>query len=221
MDGQFAGIISFFIYLFFFGWLGLRRGVTREIIVFATALVGWLVTSERGYIVVNVANIGAASLEFAKAGGFNGSTEEAFTALTNAPLLVTDETQSSFLYLVWVGGVLLMYLLTNMMIPDKRSKSNVWSMLIGMLNGLFFALIFLPGLSTLFSSGASEMEAQGSMDLMGMIETGGLLLFDAFSSIWKAITPLGPNGILILGTCVLVLVAISISGGSRAKTPDR
>ncbi len=221
MDGQFAGLMSFFIYLFFFGWLGLRRGVTREVIVFLTALIGWVITSQRGYIVVNVANISAASLEFAKAGGFSGSSEEAFAALTNAPLLVTVETQSSFLYLVWVGGVIFMYFFTHMVIPDSRSKSNGWSLLIGMMNGLFFALIFLPGLSTLFTGGGSEMQAQDSMDLMSMVQAGGQLLFDAASGIWQAIYPFGPNSMLIIVTGVLVLFALSISGGSRAKKSDR
>lgn len=217
MDGQYAGLLSFVIYLFFFGWLGRRRGVARELIVFVTALFGWLIMSQRGYIVVNMANIGAASLEFARAGGFNGNTEEAFMALANAPLLVTAETQSSFLYLTWVGSVIFMYLFTNLVIPDGKSKGNGWSILFGMLNGLFFAIIFLPGLSTLFSGEEAESGAQQSMDLVGVAEQGGILVLEGFSGLWDAITPLGPNGVLILVTAVLVLVAISVTGGARAK----
>jgi len=218
MDGQFAGLISFVIYLLFFGWLGRRRGVTREIIVFLTALLGWFVMSQKGNIVVNVANIGAASLEFAKAGGFSGSTEEAFTALTSAPTLVTAETESSFLYLVWVGAVIFIYLCTNMIIPDEKSKGNGWSIIVGMLNGLFFAIIFLPGLATLFDTDDVSTQVQDNMDLVGMVEQGGSLLADGFTSIWESITPLGPNGVLILITGVLVLAAISITGGARAKS---
>ena len=218
MDGQVAVLVSFLIYLGFFGWLGWRRGVTRELIVFLAALLGWLVLQQRGEIVVNIANLMGAGLDFAQAGGFDGSEEEAFAALVNAPNLVPADSQTAFIYLIWVVGVIVVYLGTTWIIPDDKSKSNGWSILLGMLNGLFFAIIFLPGMAALFSSSDSAPETQESMDLLGMLGQGLQLLWDGVVAVWNIITPLGPTGVLLLVTGVLVLAAVSIRSSAKAKS---
>jgi succinate dehydrogenase hydrophobic anchor subunit len=218
MNGQVAILLSFVVYLTFFGWLGWRRGVTRELIVFLAALLGWLALQQRGETIVNMANLMAAGLDFARAGGFSGSQEEAFAALASAPSLVTSDTQNVFLYVIWVAGVILIYLGTNWIIADYKSRSNGWSILLGMLNGLFFAIIFLPGMFALFSAEGTVPESEEGVDLLGMLGKGLQLVWDGIVAAWNLITPFGPTGVLVLVTGVLVVAALSIRNSAKAKS---
>lgn len=218
MNGQLAVLISFVVYLGFFAWLGWRRGVTRELIVFLSAALGWFALQQRGDTVVNIANLMGAGLDFARAGGFSGSEEEAFQALVNAPNLVPADSQTAFLYMLWVVIVILIYLGTTWIVPDNKSKSNGWSLLLGMANGLFFAIIFLPGMAALLSPEESVAETQESLELLGMLGRGLEIVWDGVVAGWDLITPMGPTGVLILVTAILVLAAFSIRGGAKAKS---
>src|SRR3954453_6650696 len=100
--GEFAIIVSFIIYLVFFGWLGWRRGARREITVFLIALIAWLLLQQEGGAVVNMANLSGAAVTFAQSGGFTGNVQQAFTAIQSAPHLVKDEARVSFLFILWV-----------------------------------------------------------------------------------------------------------------------
>src|SRR5687767_11630809 len=103
MTTQAAIIISFIIYVVFFGWLGWRRGARREITVFLIALVAWIVLQQEADTVVNVANLGGAAVTFATSGGFSGSQEDAFAAISSAPALVGDDVRTPFLFVLWVA----------------------------------------------------------------------------------------------------------------------
>ena len=218
MTGQVAILISLLIYLTIFGWLGWRRGFARELTVAIVAVIGLLVLQQRGDILVSMANLMAAGLQFAREGGFTGNAEEAFSALANAPQWVTAETQEAFLYVVWVAAFIIAYLLTSWAIPDKKSEKNGWAIILGVLNGFFFAMVFLPSLGALFSPEDSETELNASMDLVSMLGRGVQLLWDAVVAIWGLIAPLGSVGILILLTGILVIAAMSIRSGAKAKS---
>ena len=142
--------LSFILYLAFFGWLGYRRGLLRESIVAITAVLSYIVLPERGAIVITFANLTSAAVDFATAGGFTGSEEEAIKALMSADKLVTPATQDRFLYLVWVGIVVATFLITMLWVPKGDESNNGWAILVGMLNAFFFAIIAIPGLAALF-----------------------------------------------------------------------
>ncbi len=222
MTGQVAILISLFIYLTFFGWLGWRRGFTRELVVAIIALLGWIALEQRGDIIVSMANLMVAGLDFARNGGFTGNAEEAFTALSSAPAWVNAEMQADFLYVVWVVAFILAYLITGWAIPDKKSEKNGWAILLGILNGFFFAMVFLPSLGALFSSGDSagdiDVNVDVSMNLFSLIGRGAELLWDMVLGLWGLISPLGSVGILIILTGILVLAAMSIRGDAKAKS---
>src|SRR4051812_31927417 len=101
--GEFAIIVSFIIYLVFFGWLGWRRGARREITVFLIALIAWLLLQQESDAVVNMANLGGAAVTFARTGGFTGNVQQAFAAINAAPHIVTDDSRVSFLFVLWVA----------------------------------------------------------------------------------------------------------------------
>lgn len=213
-------ILSFIIYLTFFGWLGWRRGARREIIVFVVALLGILLMREQGDMLVNIANLGAAAIVFARAGGFNGNTEDALAALTGADRVVTDTTRQSYLFMLWLAIFVLAYILTNTWVEDKLSKRNGWAILFGVLNGLFFAIAFLPSLVTLFVSDGTTTAASPNLelDLGAMLSGAGQLLWNGISGIWTVVSSFGSLGLLILLTLLLVLAATSIRGGAKAKS---
>jgi hypothetical protein len=220
MTSQVAIIISFIIYLVFFGWLGWRRGARREITVFLIALIGWLLLQQEGDIVVNIANLGGAALTFATEGGFTGSQQDALAAISDAPALVSDDARTSFLFLVWVALFVGSYALTNVMVEDKNSHSNGWAILFGILNGLFFAVAFGPSLVALFAPGGEfTVVDDDGLNLSGLLAGGLQLIWDGISSLWGVVSAAGNLGLVILLTLFLVLAATTIrGGGARAKT---
>lgn len=215
MTGQAAVVISFLIYLAFFSWLGWRRGARREIIVFLIALVAWILLQEQGDIVVSMANLGGAAITFAREGGFSGDTQAAFAALSSAPQLVGAEGRQPFIFLVWVATFVTTYILTNVMVEDKNSARNGWAILVGMLNGLFFAAAFVPSLVALFGGESTIPTASDNMNFLGLLGGGLRLLGSAIGSLWGLIESAGSLGLLLLLTAVLLLTAMSIKAPAR------
>lgn len=219
MNGEAAIILSFIIYLAFFGWLGWRRGAKREIIVFCVALLGWLLMQEQGDVFVNIANLMGAAFAFARAGGFSGSAEEALAALGGADRLVTDSGRQAYLFMLWLAVFVLTYILTNTMVEDKNSKRNGWAILFGVLNGLFFALAFLPSLIAMFVPEGSTTNGTDVEFNLATVLSGGLrLLWNGITGMWTMVLSFGSLGLLIMLTLLLVLAASSIRGGAKAKS---
>jgi hypothetical protein len=218
MTGQVVTIISFVIFLAFFGWLGWRRGARREIIVFIVALAGWLVLQEMGDVFVNIANLGAAAFTFATAGGFSGSQEEALAALTGAEPLITADNRQAYLYVLWLTLFVITYILTNNMVEDKRSPRNGWAVLFGVLNGLFFALAFVPSMAAIFTPDGDLPTADEDFTFFTILANGLSILWEGLSGLWDLVENLGSLGMLVLLTLLLVLVANTIRGGAKAKS---
>jgi hypothetical protein len=219
MTGEAAIIISFIIYLAFFGWLGWRRGARRELTVFLIALVAWLLLQQEGDMIINIANLGGAAITFAQEGGFTGNQEDALAAIGSAPALVAEEARTSFLFVAWVAIFVGSYILTNTMIEDKKSLHNGWAILFGILNGLFFAVAFGPSLVALFAPGGEfTIVDEEGLNLSGLLGGGLQLIWDGISSLWGVVTSAGNLGLVILLTLLLVLAATTIKGGAKAKT---
>jgi len=217
--GEFAVIVSFIIYLVFFGWLGWRRGARREITVFLIALVAWLLLQQEGDIVVNMANLAGAAVTFLKTGGFSGDTQAAFAAINAAPHVVNDEARVTFLFVVWVAIFVGTYALTNVMILDKQSHSNGWAILFGLLNGLFFAVAFGPSLVALLSpNGQFTVVDDNGLQLSELLKSGLQMIWDGISNLWALILSGGNLALVTILTLLLVLAASTIRGGAKAKT---
>jgi hypothetical protein len=214
-----AIIISFVIYMVFFGWLGWRRGARREITVFLIALVAWLLLQQEGDTIVSIANLGGAAVTFAREGGFTGNQQDAFSAITNAPALVNDDGRTSFLFVLWIALFVGSYALSNMMIEDKNSQRNGWAILFGVLNGLFFAVAFGPSLVALYApDGEFTVVDDDGLNLSGLLSGGLQMVWDGISSLWGVVTSAGNLGLVLLLTLLLVLAATTIRGGAKAKT---
>jgi hypothetical protein len=212
MTGEVSVVVSFLIYLSFFGWLGWWRGARRELIVFIVAVLSWIVLYERGDMVVSIANLGRAGINFAQAGGFGGSQQDAFAALTGASPWITAEGREPFLFVLWAAILVITYLLTGWLVDRKFSRQNGWAVLLGMLNGLIFAIAFLPSLTTIFSPTETTFTAGSGYGLFNVFRAGFQLLWEGITSLLAAIFTLGPMALLVLVTLLLVLAATSIRG---------
>jgi len=217
--GEFAIIVSFIIYLVFFGWLGWRRGARREITVFLIALIAWLLLQQEGGAVVNMANLSGAAVTFAQSGGFTGNVQQAFTAIQSAPHLVKDEARVSFLFILWVIIFVATYAFSNVMIEDKQSHRNGWAILFGLLNGLFFAVAFGPSLVALLSPNGQFTVVDDKGLKLSELFTGGLqMIWDGISNLWGLVISGGSLALVVILTAFLVLAASTIRGGAKAKT---
>ena len=56
MTFELQGILAFFLYLMFFGWIGWRRGEVSELILLVMVLGGWLLLQEAGSVFVTLTN---------------------------------------------------------------------------------------------------------------------------------------------------------------------
>jgi hypothetical protein len=217
--GEVAIIISFVIYMVFFGWLGWRRGARREITVFLIALIAWLLLQQEGDMIVNIANLFGAAITFVREGGFTGDEQAAFAAISNAPAVVNEDGRSSFLFVVWIALFIGSYALSNIMIPDNKSLHNGWAILFGVLNGLFFAVAFGPSLVALFApAGEFTVVDDEGLNLSGLLSGGLQMVWDGIASLWRVVTAAGNLGLVLLLTLLLVLAATTIRGGAKAKT---
>lgn len=204
MTDGLATLVSFAIYLAFFGWLGWRRGVRRELIVFAVALLAWVLFQERGDVVVEIANVFVRLVNAARGGTSSGE-------------IVTSDTRDAFLFVIWAFILVAAYALTYTRIPDKDSPKNGWAIFLGMINGLFFAVAFLPSLSRMLAPDGTLPEIGGDTGVLSILGGGLSLLWDGVTSLWGVVEPMGSLALLVLLTLILVLAATSIRG-SKAKS---
>lgn len=220
MVGDIAVLISFTLYLAFFGWLGWRRGFAREMITFTVALVSWLLLELRGEFVVRFGNLAAAAIDLVRSGGL-ADGEQALTAISGAEPAITDANELSYKFVLWVIIFISTYLLTNWLIEDKRSRRNGWAALIGTLNGVFFSIAFFPSLLALFGSTdstATSATADEQFSLFEIFSNAFQVLLDGLAAIWESISQLGSLGLLIAFTLLLVLIALTIRNGAKAKS---
>ncbi|MEZ4619367.1 MAG: hypothetical protein R2867_28185, partial [Caldilineaceae bacterium] len=160
MTGQLEVLITFLLYIAFFGWIGYLRGSRSEAIVFGVALVAWLALQEQGDIFVRIANLGSKFVAFIQAGGLGANPDQAFGALGDAPPWVTAESRGGFLFVIWAFLLFLAYLISSPKVLGKKSKGDGWAVILGILNGLLYAAILLPRLVTLLR--AADVTADGA-----------------------------------------------------------
>jgi hypothetical protein len=215
-------MISFIVFLIFFGWVGLRRGAKRELIVLIVSVTTWLLLQERGDLLVSITNLGGKLLTTIASGGL--SADGTVTAGGDIQPWITDANRNGFLFFVWVIIVLITYLLTNKFIKDKDSKSDGWAILWGIANGLFFASIFLPRLILLFAptqtspqQASQQLAEEGRGSIISFLNTGFQMISDAISSFWAGLGGLQPYVLLGLLTLFLILVYSSIRGAKIAN----
>lgn len=222
MTGQLEVLITFILYLAFFAWVGYRRGSLSEGIVFGIAVGSWFLLQEAGDILVRIVNLGSKFLAFVQAGGLGANPDAAFGALGDAPPWVTAENRQTFLFLVWAALLFLAYIISGPKAAGKKSKSDGWALLLGIMNGLLFAAILLPRLVALIRPTVNEVtgavEPTDITDLFSVLGGGFTLLGASFTGLWELIDPSQRSFVLlILLTLFLLLAALSLRSSSKPK----
>ena len=205
-------LLAILLYLSFFAWIGWRRGLASELVVFFTAVFGWVILQERGSIVVRLTNMVA---------GLAGVFAAEITGAEAAPAaegdLVAAGTESGFLFLVWIVLVIFAYLVSSRPFFTKDRRHNGWAALVGVLNGYFFLAVLLPLLNALYDAGGGQISEAPLRGFVGLIVTTLNYLVDVFRRFWAWVSPINPVVLLFVLTLLLALIAMSLRRGARAR----
>ena len=227
---QLGSLLTLLLYLGFFAWTGLRRGALREGIVFVTAIsVFALLRDPRiSGIVVTITNLIPKFLYFARNGGLSSDAaaqDKAVASLKDAPTWVDKASPATFLFIIGALILLLVYWLTNRAKGDKGKRG--WAILLGLLNGVIFAAIFVPRLYSIFFGGAASLTADGTatpagstggagLERVGDVLNGGLgQLSQTLGGLWTLVAPQRALVMLLLLTLFLWWAISTLDGGKK------
>ena len=209
--------VAFVLYILLFGWIGYRRGMFRELTVLAVSLGGiYLLQQNQGTaldivrqalsLVLDLVNMGGELLSDIRSEDRGGDGDTMFT-LTAASDLIADSDEPKVAFMIWSGLLLLAYILTNKAIPDNQSASGFMAGLTGIINGLFYSLIFPPRL-------VSFISPETNVESVSLFSTGGQhvlsnslgTMLSNFGDIWSAFQPHRPILVAVVLTVLLVAV---------------
>lgn len=203
--------IAFLLYMFVFGWIGWRRGMNRELIVFGTSLITLIIVRLQGDVLVKIANLGWQLFNMILSGGLSdsGATDTGTTAplITTCSDTVTTCTAPGYLFLFWVTMVIFAYLIGTIYV--KNSPSNGWAVLIGIANGFIYASVVLPRLFALINPGAVDLDEPIIIDsLVALFGAAWSSITGVIGNLWAGLGGLQPY-ILLLFLIILVVGAAS------------
>jgi hypothetical protein len=191
----FAAILALVIYLGFFGVLGYRRGAQREAWVLAISLGLFFILQRFSSVFVELAD------KFGKGWAF----------LLGQPIPTTSPlgawaaaNTSTYLISIWLIAVLFAYFLTGRFI--HKSKKNGWAVLAGIANGLVFATVFAPLLTSLIYPGSTIEAPVTRISIVGFLQNIWQQTMDLIARLWVVIQP-NASSVFFLSVIVLVLFA--------------
>jgi hypothetical protein len=213
--------IAFGLYSFVFGWIGFNRGWTREAWVFGVAFLSVVFLRLQGDLVIRIVNLAWRLVQAILQGGLSESgisSSGTTNLITPCPIPQTvppvECNSSGFLFLLWVFIVIVTYLITNKLVSP--SPSNGWAIVLGLMNGLLYASIFLPRLLALFRPDLVQIDEPIIFETMvGLLRTTMALVANVLSSFWTLVEPIRPFVILAF-LILLVVGAASTLRGARA-----
>lgn len=209
-------LLAILLYLAFFGWIGWRRGLRSELIVFVVALLSWVVLNERGSIFVRITNMAVKFFGiFAQAMG-GGEGAESPPPSSNGEF-IPPASEEGYLFLLWAIIVFATYLITSRPSIAKNDKHNAFAGLVGVLNGYLFLAVVMPKLSQLYLLGGGQISEAPLESFIKLIGYTLQVILDGLLALWEWVQPLNPLTIVVIITLVLALVALTLRSGARAK----
>lgn len=209
-------LLAVLLYLGFFGWIGWRRGLRSELIVFVVALLSWVVLNERGTVFVRMTNMAVKFFGiFAQAmGGAEGA--ESPPPASNGEF-ISPAAEEGYLFLLWVVIVFATYLITSRPSVAKNDKHNAFAGLVGVLNGYLFLAVLMPKLSQLYLLGGGQISEAPLESFIKLIGYTLQTILDGLLALWEWVQPLSPVTIVVIITLILALTALTLRSGARAK----
>lgn len=137
------GVVTLLVLLLVFGYIGWRRGLVRELIVFFAILFGQLIrSSDMGPGLVDTINRTWALFKLGISSGFSpDKMMQRANQLTQMKPLIPPERQEAFLFLMFIGIIFLGYYMGRYV---SSSHPSPISMLMGMINGYLIGSLVLP-----------------------------------------------------------------------------
>lgn len=102
MNEQIEVLLTFILYLAFFGWIGWTRGSRREGFTLAVALGSWILFQEFGAVFVRLVNLIGDGIAFVRAGGLGANPDAAFAAIRSNTPWIDSTNRAGFLFILWV-----------------------------------------------------------------------------------------------------------------------
>jgi ethanolamine transporter EutH len=203
-----AAIAALVIYLSFFGMLGYRRGAQRELIVLTVSL---LLAFGLQFLSAQVVTLFD---RFGKGIAFLTGQEIPEQSALGAWAAANTAT---LLLLIWLGGVVFTYFVTNRAV--RKSKSDGWAAMLGVLNGLVFATIFAPLLTSLIFP---DSQIQGPLVQIPVLSFVGNVWQQLSNLITRFWTALGPAATTVFFAAIVFLVLFAAftlrTSSPRAKS---
>ncbi|MEM7531579.1 MAG: hypothetical protein AAF639_05360 [Chloroflexota bacterium] len=203
MSSQIEILISFLLYLARVGWVGWKSGLLRETVVLVVAFLGRLFLEQAGDIVISLTNFGGKLIRGVLSGGLDD-----LSAVSSAPDLVTPDLESAYLFGVWVLMVVIVYVISNLVVPNE--PSGFAAVVLGMINGLFLISVLLQRFirmlpPELLASNVDIINFLNSDSLLDSLR-GSLAIFE--SSLGSLLPMMGSQSTLILfGMLTIFLLA--------------
>lgn len=215
-------LVTFILYLAFFGWIGWMRGRKREGFTLAVALGSWILLQQFSGVFISLANLAKKFFYLAKAGGLSSNSDTqtaAIGTLKSVPPLITAESAPGFLFVLWVFILILAYVLSSKGWLSKNNKTDGWAVLFGLGSGLLYATVLLPRLIALVVPGdaTSTQTAIRSSSALNVLGTTLTLVRTGLVNVWQLIRPQASLVILITLTLLLVLAASTLNRSNTRK----
>lgn len=201
-----AAVTVFVVYLAFFGWLGHRRGTSRELPVFLVAITAWILLKQFSAWFVHLADTFGKGVAFFRTGDVPETTPIGAWVAAN---------EATYLLLIWLFVVVLTYFIT--IVAVKKSKHNGWSILLGFANGILFATVFAPLLSALIIQPAVSPVQTSTMPVVDFLTNTFDAAVNVAANAWVIIQPYA--SFVVIGSIFLLVViaAFTLRPGAKAK----
>jgi len=217
MTNETQVLVALILWLFLFGWIGMRRGYTAELWLLLITVISWILLQEQGDIFVRLANSAGRFIALVQAGGLTAEPEEAMRIVADAPRVITEDNRQGFLFLIWALIVLITFVLTcDTRLVKPKPKNKFLSFLIGAVNGLVFAALLLPVLNNLLETVTLPQDSaiEGLLIVIGRFWT---LLADSLAGAWSWVLTWPAGAWLLLITALLLLIAWPLRGSAAGK----
>jgi hypothetical protein len=202
-----AALVALFIYLAFFGAIGYRRGARRELWVLVVAIFLAFGLQQFSDLIVAFFDRFGKGLAFL--------TGQPIPAQSGLGAWAAANTQT-LLLLLWLGGIVLTYFLTNRLV--RKSNQDGWAVLLGALNGIVFAIIFAPLLTSLIYP---DVTIQGQISQAPVLSFFGNLweqMTTVFMRFWAALGPAAANVIFLAIVLLVLFAAFTLRSSAKPKT---
>lgn len=202
-----AAILALAIYLAFFGWMGYRRGAQRELTVFVVALgFSFLLQQFSSSVVTLFDRIGK---------GLAFLTGQTIPEQSNLGIWAANNT-TTLLLLLWLIVIVITYLLSSRFV--RKSKKDGWAAILGVLNGLVFASIFAPLLTSLIFPNVTLQGPAIQLPVLTFVGNVWQQVRGLIVRLWDVIQPVATNVFFISVILLILLAAFTLRTSVKPKS---